>query len=310
MSLMRHATHDVVWIAPGRSVDEAISLMEDFEIHHLPVVDHGTVVGMLSDRDLLLMVGWRLTCERHSTPASARVIGPTTVEEIMTRPVVKVSADDSLEHAARMLIERRIGALPVIRNGVLVAILSESDVLKAVLHQPDAPRWRHLLSRPVQTIMTRRVISVKPKTSLTEVLDAFRTHRIRHLPVAVGNSLIGIISDRDARRALGESLIRDAQAQQRGSLYLGPQFAMTIMTRKVRVIAPSSTIGSAMQHLLDHGIHALPVVDAERLSGIVAETDLIRAVADGAAHEPSKGLHKPIAIRLHEPLNCQEGDLT
>lgn len=86
-----HVSHlvkrDVVTAAPGDSIDKAISLMEERAIHHLVVESNRRINGMLSDRDILLSTGWMLTAERRiDTGHGSEVIGPTRIEQIMSRP--------------------------------------------------------------------------------------------------------------------------------------------------------------------------------------------------------------------------------
>ncbi|MBL8879470.1 MAG: CBS domain-containing protein [Phycisphaerales bacterium] len=280
MAILNYATRDVLWVRPHDSIDKAISLMEERGIHHLPVVRDGQVVGILSDRDILLAVGWRLSSERRADDGpNAPVLGPREVEEIMTHPVESLDPNESLLHAVHVLVRLRIGALPVLRDGVLMGILSETDVLRSLKKEHAHLSVRHLLGRPLREMMTANLTTVGPKTNISQVLAIFRSHRIRHLPVTSDGDLIGIISDRDVRRALGVSTIMDAAAQEKGKLYEGPQTAIEIMTRCVQCAPLDATLGDAIDLLLENHIHCLPVVDHGRLVGIFTATDVMNAVS-------------------------------
>ncbi len=126
--------------------------------------------------------------------------------------------------------------------------------------------------------MTSHVTSVEPRTPLTEVMRVFRDRRVRHVPVVVEHELVGIISDRDTRRALGESTVFDARAEERGEFYLGPQTATEIMTRDPHTITSAARLGEAIEALLSFRVHCLPVVDGRKLVGILTETDIVRAM--------------------------------
>ena len=79
MNVMNYATLDVVTIAPSASIDRGISLMEEHGIHHLVVVQDGRVIGMVSDRDILISTGWMLSVERRTVAVGTEkghVIGP------------------------------------------------------------------------------------------------------------------------------------------------------------------------------------------------------------------------------------------
>ena len=125
-------TLNPVTITPEVSVMDALRLMTDRKIRRLPVLDpQGRLVGIVSDRDLLLA---------SPSPATSlaiweihELLAKLTVEKIMTREVLTVPEDTPLEEAARLMVDRRIGGLPVMRGAALVGIISESDLFQALL---------------------------------------------------------------------------------------------------------------------------------------------------------------------------------
>lgn len=112
-------TRDVVTVEPSTTIAEALDLARSHEIRHLPVVDGTRLVGVVTDRDLRLALG------ADGSP------GEATVTDIMTSPAVISPPDTPVEVAAQMLIENRIGCLPVVEDEALVGILTESDLLRA-----------------------------------------------------------------------------------------------------------------------------------------------------------------------------------
>jgi CBS-domain-containing membrane protein len=80
MRLANIMTQKIMCVSPDDSLDKAICLMDEHYIHHLPVLDHTKLVGMLSDRDLLIAVGWKLECERRPLPNSG-VVGPQRIRD-------------------------------------------------------------------------------------------------------------------------------------------------------------------------------------------------------------------------------------
>lgn len=103
----------VITVPPDMPATEAVALMRRAKLRHLPVVDGtGRLVGIVSDRDL-------------RRPAS-------TVGEVMTPNVLTIGASTDVRHAARLMRERKIGSLPIVEDGKLVGILTETDVLRAL----------------------------------------------------------------------------------------------------------------------------------------------------------------------------------
>jgi len=285
MNLVNYAVTSPVTVTPQASVDRAIHLMEENAIAHLVVVHHGRVVGMLSDRDILISTGWMLAAERQATRDLHErpvVVGPTRVEQIMSRPALVVQAGESPRRAALLMLERKVGALPVFHDGKLAGLLCESDLLDwldRLAHCGNAAD--QLLGQPVGNLMHRAVQCVCPDDSIEDIIGIFRNRRVRHVPVLSNDSLVGIVSDRDVRRAVGWSMVRDLQAdeERRIAAETAPSLARHIMQRNVLVIGASTPVRDALRLMLAQGVHSLPVVERGRLVGIVTRTDLVRLIA-------------------------------
>lgn len=282
MNIMNYTKRDVVTVTPGHSIDDAISLMEERNIHHLVVVDGDLLAGMLSDRDILLSTGWMLAIERRvRTPQGVHIIGPTTVGQIMSRWPVALSAADDARIAALLFVERRIAAAPVLQGGRLAGIVTESDLLNWLLDlaTPGTAAYA-MLRAEVRGAMSGRLTSVAPDTPIGDVVDIFRRRRIRHVPVVLEGRLIGIISDRDVRRALGWANIRDMQAQEEGRLFEGPERAEQIMKTELLTLTPTETMREALKQMLDRRVHSALIVQEGRVVGILTETDFVKLIAN------------------------------
>ena len=105
----------VVTATPNASVAEARRLLEKARVRHLPVLDGGLLVGIVSDRDLR-------SARSDSLP----------LREIMTRTVFVLSPDTSIRRAARLFRERKFGAMPVLDGREVAGIVSVVDVLRVL----------------------------------------------------------------------------------------------------------------------------------------------------------------------------------
>jgi CBS domain-containing protein len=109
----------------------ADSIMRDERIRHLPVLDSaGRLVGILSQRDLFLNALVRAL--GHGTMARDRSFRSIVVKEVMTDEVVTTTPETPITAAAQIMVDRKIGCLPVVEGNALVGILSESDIVSAV----------------------------------------------------------------------------------------------------------------------------------------------------------------------------------
>jgi acetoin utilization protein AcuB len=119
-------------VSPHTRVAEAWDLMRELDIRHLPVVQDGELVGMVSDRDVAYLDVARLL-EAEGADGLQRQLA-TPVIEIMSADVVYVEPDTGLGDVIELMRERKIGAVPVVTTGTreMVGIVSYVDVLAAV----------------------------------------------------------------------------------------------------------------------------------------------------------------------------------
>ena len=115
---------------PWTTVRDVAELLLREDIRHLPIVDAGAVVGVVSDRDVRQFV--RDTLFSDSTVARGHLTQP--VSSIMCTDVIDAGADDEIDVVIEKMVEHKIGAVPVTDGeGVLVGIVSVHDVLKSAL---------------------------------------------------------------------------------------------------------------------------------------------------------------------------------
>lgn len=120
-------TESPATVAAAATTWEATELLQTLEIRHLPVVEEGELVGILSDRDL---DGTRLPMDQASLD-QAMVAARRPVSEVMSTHVITISPEAPLRDVAEAMLENRVGALPVVENGDVLGIVSYVDVLRA-----------------------------------------------------------------------------------------------------------------------------------------------------------------------------------
>ena len=121
---------ELILASPSDSVRTAWGLLREHQIRHLPVVADGKLVGIITDRDIRLIFPSAIT-SRQGEQDPIDALEKVRVEEIMTKRVVTVTSEASIADAARVLLERRIGGLPVVLGEHLVGIITKDDILAA-----------------------------------------------------------------------------------------------------------------------------------------------------------------------------------
>lgn len=132
MLVRERMSHPVITIHPDASMQEAITLMRMEHVRRLPVVDkRGGLVGIVTEADL-----------DKASPSDAttlskweirEVLGKVKIERIMERDVVCIDVDTPIEEAARIMADGNFSGLPVLQQGKLVGLITETDLFKIFL---------------------------------------------------------------------------------------------------------------------------------------------------------------------------------
>lgn len=130
-------TPDPITVPPDASISDAWDLMSEHDIRHVPVVQDGAIVGMLSSRDLPLSDILRLLSVEGAVALNQKLAKP--VSEIMSRDVISVEPQARAIDVVRLLLEHKIGAIPVVgaTTGRVLGIVSYIDVLRALQDRLD-----------------------------------------------------------------------------------------------------------------------------------------------------------------------------
>jgi acetoin utilization protein AcuB len=138
-------TEHLVTLSPEASVAEALTLCRKRRIRHIPILEEGRLVGIVSDRDL------RDASPALGDPERARTLQEIRVADVMSREVITVHPQDSIENAAQQMYELKIESLPVVSEGAVadagstvaeeevLGIVTSSDVMRALVTLAGLP---------------------------------------------------------------------------------------------------------------------------------------------------------------------------
>ncbi|WP_322508252.1 CBS and ACT domain-containing protein [Anaerolinea sp.] len=137
MLVKERMSHPVLTITPDVPVQEALARMRKDKVRRYPVVDKkGKLIGIVTDSDLM-----------NASPSEATtlsvweinyLLSRITVERVMTRDLITVTEDTTVEEAARIMADNKIGGLPVLRDNRLVGIITETGLFKIFLEMLGA----------------------------------------------------------------------------------------------------------------------------------------------------------------------------
>ena len=269
-------TTRVVSVLPDDPATRAVDLLRRYGFSALPVADRGYhLVGMVS---LLDVLRWR---EAHPEDAEDPAVG-----EIMTRDVLWMRPSAKLTlvgHRLRTYGELRV--MPIVERGVLVGIVTRSDLLRPRaslgdrisrrfrrddrdepllrMARPRRPGPRAPDDAPITTVMTNDVIAVRRSATLSRAVELMLQHRHTALPVVESDGrLVGLVSEADV---LGDPLYTQGPRRTVGD----------VMTHAPITVDVDATVGAARDLIAERGLRLLPVVKEGVVVGVVGRSDLV-----------------------------------
>lgn len=226
----------------------------------LPVVDsEGHLIGLIHDRD----------AEKAEASRPQRAIA---VGDVMTTDVETTAPNTPVTDAAGRMADKHIHCLPVLDHDRVVGIVTSADVLAStskalVAASPDGDATvGHVMCTSPKTVLVG--------TSITEAISTMVENEIRHIPVVdADDRLVGILSDRDVRNAVGEPF---AALRDDGSESIRALRVEDVMTPSPLSARDGDSLSSLAFSLIDERVGAVPVVDDdERVVGIVSYIDVL-----------------------------------
>lgn len=264
MKVSELMTRDPEVVDPECSLADAIDRMVERTIRHLPVVELGRLIGVVSERDLLEATGWNP--DRYFEADRT----PKVVRDYMSVPVETVSVDDDVGAAVAVFLARRIGCLPVVAaDGKYEGVLTVTDLVAEHVRACLAARAIGELDAVVAACMSEAPVTVDPWTTVGDARSICHAHDVRHLPVQSEGWFVGLVSDRDLLLRIGH-----------GDLGCKVE---AIMSTGLATIGPEHLLSDAARIMQSRRVESIPVTRDGRLLGMLTSTDVLRVLQEKLA---------------------------
>ncbi len=304
-------TKEVHTLTIDDKLQDAVTLFQEFKIHHAPVIDpeQKDVLGIVSDRDVLRATPRHLGTAMEGEK-DQHAMRTDLQRSIMTRNPIHVSQTSSLSDVLSLLLQKRIDCLLVYDDPAeLQGIVTSRDFLKEIClylqaWMQDDAKFRladmgrglstkeifRMGARCVEDVMSRKVMTLQVDSHVKDAMELIQDNKVRHIPIVNDNQrLVGIISDREILKALspvnGQAAAgNDNQDKFRGRLFateasdqiLEDKLGLLMSSHPVTV-TPDKPLKDAIATLLDGDISCLPVVDTNRdITGMFTSTDVLQ----------------------------------
>ncbi|HNR25097.1 MAG TPA: CBS domain-containing protein [Methanobacteriaceae archaeon] len=281
--VMSIAKKNVVTAPQTATIKEAAEIMVKNKFRRLPITDPGTdkLLGIVTSMDILDFLGggdkYKILEEKYQDNFPAAV--NESVKEIMTREVEVLTTKSSITQAVEEMINKGIGALPIVDSEYKVnGIVSERDFVMLLAGV--------LTDELVEDFMTKKVITTTPGTRIEGASKIMVRNRLRRIPVVgedrktphpENEKLVGIVTATDVLEFLGKNQAFDRMITNSAEDVLNTTIT-EIMEDQVISVEPMTRLGNTCELMNDKGIGGLPVIKNGIIQGIITERDILNAI--------------------------------
>ncbi len=264
-----YMTDRVVTVTPRDTLGRARNLMLERKIRRLVVVEGNRVVGIITAIDIAKALARRGAPWRWRNPENS------LVERFMTRDPVTIGPDELIRTASKIMSERGIGGLPVVKDSSLAGIITETDVSRFFSDgMKGIYRIRDLMEKNYQVI--------SPNTNLKKVAKLIAGGS-RVLVVEENGNYVGMITEGDIalwEPSLAKKYVLIPSRTGRRSVDVRVRSARNIMKEIDVRLNPEEDAAKAARFMIEWGVSAIPVFDGGNLVGVVDKKALVRGVAN------------------------------
>ena len=272
--VMHIAKSPVITMAPTTPIHDAIKIMAKEGFRRIPIADPGTktLAGIVTATDIVDYLGGGKKFEIVQQKFSGNIFKAINepIKLIMSQKVFAVETTADISEAIKLMKEKNVGGLPVVdEENHVRAIVTERDVAHMFADRISGIK--------VSQLMTEKVVTALPKTTIFEAEKTMIGQGFRRLPIVSDCKVIGIVTAMDIIRFFGSGEVFKHLKSGTITQVLNTP-AMEIATKEVATITPEAEIGQAAKIMREKNLGALPVVQNERLVGIITERDFFKII--------------------------------
>lgn len=271
---MTIAKSPVVTMAPTTPVYDAIQIMSKEGFRRIPIADPGTkrLRGIIVATDIINYLGggekFQIIQRKYAGNFFKAINEP--VKSLMTQKVFSVPFSAKISDAIKLMKKHNIGGLPIVdEENQVWAIITERDI--ALLFS------RRLRGAKVADVMSKDVVTAKPEITVSETEKTMIKHGFRRLPIVSNHKIVGIVTVMDILRFFGSGQVfKHLQSGTISQVLQTP--ILETATKDVAIIEPDADVSQAARIMQERNIGSMPVVEDEKLVGILTERDFLKLI--------------------------------
>ncbi len=272
--ILHIAKSPVVTMAPTTPIYDGIQIMAKEGFRRIPIANPGTrsLEGIVTATDVIDYLGGGKKYEIIQKKFAGNIFKAINepIKSIMIKKVVSVKTSEKISEAIKLMTQKNLGGLPVIDDENRVrAIITERDVANMFVDR--------ISNVTVTQLMSKKVVTALPKTTIFEAEKTMITEGFRRLPIISDGKVVGIITVMDIIRFFGLGKVFKYLKSGTINQVLNIR-ALEIATKDVVTIDPNADVGQAAKIMQEKNIGALPVVKNKKLVGIITERDFFKII--------------------------------
>ena len=262
MQIKNLMSTSLITIDKDQSLSDALKLLRKNKISRLPVLNNKELVGIISERDIAKKLG---SSKYESMPASR-----LHVSSVMVKDIISVPQSMRLAEVANIMLENGIGSVPVMEDDKMVGIVSKADFVTLAIDG----EYEKICTKE---IMTKDIISVSPSERLVHARRVSIDNKVGRLPVMDDEELVGMITSKDLMRAFID--FRKSVPEKYQKSQIKEVLIEDIMSTNPCVVSKDTPICEVSKIMMETGYNGLPVVENDKVIGIITQTDILRLIS-------------------------------
>lgn len=272
--MLNVAKSPVVTMAPTTPIYDSIQIMTKEGFRRIPISNPGTkaLEGIITATDIIDYLGggkkFGIIQQKFGGNFFKAINEP--IKLVMTKNVVSIKTSAKISEAIELMKEKNLGGLPVVdyENHVR-AIITERDIASLFAYTKSGIK--------VSQLMSVKVVTALSTTTIFEAEKTMTMQGFRRLPILSDGKVIGIITAMDIIRFFGSGKVF-TYLKSGTIMQVLNTHVLNIATREVSTIKPEADIGQAARTMLNKNIGAVPVVEDDKLVGIITERDFFKII--------------------------------
>ena len=257
MKVKEIMTTKIITVDKDDSLKLVLDLMKKYDITKIPVTEEKKFFGLVTDN----VIAYKLGSIRKRAITASRLHASSVTE----KEVTVISPEEEVKNILKSVGEPGPTMLPVVEKEKLIGVVTKADLLPLVTNKNQ-----------LHSIMQKKVYTVNLDDRVIHARRIMITNNIARLPVLEEKKLVGIISDVEI--ALAFASLKKSFSLGKQKHHLDELLVKDVMRTPVVWSNPSISISDAAQLMLKQNVGALPLLENDKLVGMVTRTDLLKTI--------------------------------